>query len=143
MKPSLSINSYMNREKVINKRLVKILNFKMFKGYRISRQSKILSTNKPKYIRDNLWDNKTIDPFDDFYNIEYKRKNLSSLYTKDYSNMLQINNIPKKSSEKTKIIKKMNVQTQKGKSFQKNSQMNLEKEVEIPEQYFYFCSNSQ
>ena len=143
MKPSLSINSYMNREKVINKRLVKILNFKMFKGYRISRQSKILSTNKPKNIRDNLWDNKTIDPFDDFYNIEYKRKNLSSLYTKDYSNMLQINNIPKKSSEKTKIIKKMNVQTQKGKSFQKNSQMNLEKEVEIPEQYFYFCSNSQ
>jgi hypothetical protein len=133
----------MNREKVINKRLVKILNFKMFKGYRISRQSKILSTNKPKYIRDNLWDNKTIDPFDDFYNIEYKRKNLSSLYTKDYSNMLQINNIPKKSSEKTKIIKKMNVQTQKGKSFQKNSQMNLEKEVEVPEQYFYFCSNSQ
>ena len=101
MKPSLSINSYMNREKVINKRLVKILNFKMFKGYRISRQSKILSTNKPKNIRDNLWDNKTIDPFDDFYNIEYKRKNLSSLYTKDYSNMLQINNIPKKSSEKT------------------------------------------
>ena len=143
MKPSFSINSYMNREKVLNKRLVKILNFKMFKGYRISRKSQMFSANKPKYIDDNLWEEKTIDPFDDFYNIEYKRKNLSSLYSKDYSNMLQINNIPKKSFEKTKIIKKMNVQTQKGKSFQKTNQMSLEKEVEVPEQYFYFCSNSQ
>ena len=143
MKPSLSLNSYMKREKVLNKRLVKILNFKMFKGYRISRQAQMFSENKFKYIGDNLWENKTIDPFDDFYNIEYKRKNLSSLYTKDYSNLLQINNIPNKPFEKPKIITKMNVQTQKGKYSQKNTQMNIEKEVEVPEQYFYFCSNSQ
>ena len=143
MKPSLSINSYMNREKAINKRLVKILNFKMFKGYRISKNSKIFYANKSTRKSSIFWENKTIDPFDDFYNIEYKRKNLSSLYSKDFSNLLQINNIPKNSPEKTKIIQKMNVHTQKGKSFQKGKQMNIEKEAEIPEQYFYFCSNSQ
>ena len=134
----------MNREKAINKRLVKILNFKMFKGYRISKNSKMFYANKSTHKGGGIfWENKTIDPFDDFYNIEYKRKNLSSLYSKDFSNLLQINNIPRNSSEKTKIIKKMNVHTQKGKSFQKSQQMNIEKEAEVPEQYFYFCSNSQ
>ena len=35
-----SINSYFIKEKISNKKLVNILNHKMFKGYRISKESK-------------------------------------------------------------------------------------------------------
>ena len=146
MKPSISLNSFIRREKLLNKKLVRILNFKMFKGYRISKESQKVSFSKPPSSLPNfLWENKTIDPFDDLYNIEYKRKNLSSLFPKDFSNLLEINNIPKTNSKKRKLIKKMNVQTQKGKFFlqEKEKEKNTEKNPITPEEYFYFCSNPQ
>ena len=143
MKPIKSINSYFKREKCINKKLVNILNHKMFKGYRISKESKKVIMKKPKFIEDIYWESKTIDPFDDFYPIEYKRKNLSSLYSQDFSNLLKINNISRKSHNENELIQKLNVPTQKGENFRKRKAINLRKRSISKDRYFYFCSNSQ
>ena len=143
MKPLKSINSYFKREKSINKKLVNILNHKMFKGYRISKESKKVIMKKPKYIEDIYWESKTVDPFDDYYTIEYKKKNLSSLYGQDFSNMLKINNISRNPHNENGSIQKLKVPTQKGESFRKRRVINLRKKSINKDRYFYFCSNSQ
>ena len=143
MKPLKSINSYFKREKSINKKLVNILNHKMFKGYRISKESKKVIIKKPKYIEDIYWESKTVDPFDDYYTIEYKKKNLSSLYGQDFSNMLKINNISRNPHNENGSIQKLKVPTQKGESFRKRRVINLRKKSINKDRYFYFCSNSQ
>ena len=139
MKPSISLNSFISREKLLNKKLVRILNFKMFKGYRISKESKKVIMKKPKFIEDIYWESKTIDPFDDFYPIEYKRKNLSSLYSQDFSNMLKINNISRKSHNENELIQKLNAPTQKGENFRKRKAINLRKRSISKDRYLYFC----
>ena len=143
MKPLKSINSYFKREKYINKKLVDILNHKMFKGYRILKESKKVIMKKPKYIEDIYWESKTIDPFDDYYTIEYKKKNLSSLFSQDFSNMLKINNISRNSHKKNNSIQKLNAPTQKGESLRKRRAIILRKKSINKDRYFYFCSNSQ
>ena len=145
MNPSNSINPYITRKKYMNKRLVKILNSKIFKGYRITKEAKNVILKKPRYIEDIYWESKTLDPFDDFYNIEYKRKNLSCLNKQDFSNMLQINRFSSKSTGKNDIIKKINVPIQKGESFRKRKYINLRKYLNNNNQdkYFYFSPNSQ
>jgi hypothetical protein len=129
----------------MNKRLVKILNSKIFKGYRITKEAKNVILKKPRYIEDIYWESKTLDPFDDFYNIEYKRKNLSCLNKQDFSNMLQVNRFSSKSTGKNDIIKKINVPIQKGESFRKRKYINLRKYLNNNNQdkYFYFSPNSQ
>ena len=86
----------LKRVKSKNKKLVRILNHKMFKGYREIKESKDFNFKKPKYIESIFWENRILDPFDDNYNLEYKRKNLSSIYNKDFTDMIQINNYSKK-----------------------------------------------
>ena len=136
-----SINSYFIKEKISNKKLVNILNHKMFKGYRISKESKKVFVEKPKYVSDNCWERKTFDPFDDYYSIDYKNKNLSSLNHQDFSNLLLINNLSRKSPDET--VKKVSVHTQKGGNFRKKRIINLIKKPINKERYFYFCPDSQ
>ena len=136
-----SINSYFIKEKISNKKLVNILNHKMFKGYRISKESKKVFVEKPKYVSDNCWERKTFDPFDDYYSIDYKNKNLSSLNHQDFSNLLLINNLSRKSQDET--VKKVSVHTQKGGNFRKKRIINLIKKPINKERYFYFCPDSQ
>ena len=143
MKPLKSIHSYFKREKYMNKKLVDILNHKMFKGYRISKESKKISINNKRYIDNIYWESKTIDPFDDFYDIAYKKKNLSSLYGQDFSNMLKINNISKQSHGETRLIKKSSIPTQKDVIFRKKNTINLREKSTSKDRYFYFSSNSQ
>ena len=147
MKALNSISSYFQREKNFNKKLVRTLNYKMFKGFRVTKEAKKLRVKKPKYIDDIYWESKTIDPFEDYYDIDYKKKNLSSLYNIDFSNMLQINSIfPDKNKAlpaKKKLTHKLRVPSQKGESFRKRKIINLTKKPPYNNQYFYFCSNSQ
>ena len=138
-----SINSYFIKEKISNKKLVNILNHKMFKGYRISKESKKVFVEKPKYVSDNCWERKTFDPFDDYYSIDYKNKNLSSLNHQDFSNLLLINNLSRKSMDEYGSIRKVSVHTQKGGSFRKKRIINLIKKPINKERYFYFCPDSQ
>ena len=146
MKPINVINATIKRDKNSNKRLVKILNSKMFKGYRIIQESN-KDIDKNQKIMDYMNnESKTLDPFDDYYNIEYKRKNLSSLYRKDFSNLLQINKINKVPiiiSKKREILKKMSVPIQKGEFFRNMKSIKLTKMPDNKDSYFYFNSNSQ
>ena len=141
MRRSNSVNSYFKNGKNLNKKLVNILNHKMFKGYRISKESKKVFVEKPKYVSDNCWERKTFDPFDDYYSIDYKNKNLSSLNHQDFSNLLLINNLSRKSQDET--VKKVSVHTQKGGNFRKKRIINLIKKPINKERYFYFCPDSQ
>ena len=138
-----SINSYFIKEKISNKKLVNILNHKMFKGYRISKESKKVFVEKPKYVSDNCWERKTFDPFDDYYSIDYKNKNLSSLNHQDFSNLLLINNLSRTSQDEKGPVKKVSVHTQKGGNFRKKRIINLIKKPINKERYFYFCPDSQ
>ena len=143
MRRSNSVNSYFKNGKNLNKKLVNILNHKMFKGYRISKESKKVFVEKPKYIGENCWERKIFDPFDDYYLIEYKNKNLSSLNHQDFSNMIHINNLSRKSMDEYGSIRKVSVHTQKGGSFRKKRIINLEKKPIRKERYFYFYQDSQ
>ena len=77
-----------------NKRLVKILNHKMFKGYRDIKASKWFFNQKPKYISSLEWEDKIFDPFDDLYNLNYKMNVLKKLKTPNFDNILLIKNYP-------------------------------------------------
>ena len=139
----------LKRVKSINQRLVKILQHKMFKGYREIKNSKNFNLKKPKYIQDAFWENRILDPFDDNYNLDYKRKNLSTFFKRDLTNMLQINNCSKKKdlnqknkSKKLKLNKKYDNQN-KNKNSRKNQNINLHlKKRPVNDKYFYFSSNS-
>jgi hypothetical protein len=90
-------------DKLKNKKLVTILNHKMFKGYRDIKASKWFSNQKPKYVSDLEWEYKNFDPFDDLYNLNYKMNVLYPLKTPNFNNLLLIENFP---SKERKIIRK-------------------------------------
>ena len=140
---SLKEPPILKRVKSNNKRLVNILNHKMFKGFREIKESREFNIQRPKYIDNIFWENKILDPFDDYYNLEYKRKNLSSIYNKDLTNMLQINNYSKKSkSYIKKPIKSKKINTpQKRNNFRRKQNINIRKKLNN-NKYFYFSSNS-
>ena len=79
-----------------NKKLVSILNHKMFKGYRDIKASKWFFNHKPKFISQLNWEDKIFDPFDDLYNLNYKMKVLYPLKNPPIDNILFIQNYPKK-----------------------------------------------
>ena len=140
---SSKVPPILKRVKSINKRLVNILNHKMFRGFREIKKTERFNIKRPKYIDKKFWENKILDPFDDCYNLEYKRKNLSSIYSKDLTNMLQINNYSRKSNSNIKKSTK----NKKIKPPQKNNNFKRKQNIKIRkkhnnDKYFYFSSNS-
>ena len=89
------------KDKLKNKKLVTILNHKMFKGYRDIKASKWFVNKKPKYISSLAWENKIFDPFDDLYNLDYKSNVLYPLQNPLFNNFLQIKNYPPKDKKRT------------------------------------------
>ena len=83
-------------DKLKNKKLVTILNHKMFKGYRDIKASKWFFNQKPKYITGLAWEAKNFDPFDDLYNLNYKMNVIYPLKTPNFDNLLFIKNYPPK-----------------------------------------------
>ena len=138
----------LKRVKSKNKRLVNILNHKMFKGYREIKKSKECILRKPKYIEKAFWENKELYPFDDDYNLEYKRKNLSCFFKKDLSDMIQVNNysqkndIKEENNLKNKMKKKLeNHKNRNNFRMKSNISLYLKKRPDN-DKYFYFSSNS-
>ena len=146
---SIEEPSSLKRVKIKNQRLVKILNHKMFKGYREIQKAKQFYSEKPKYIGNVYWENRIIDPFEDDYNLEYKRKNLSLFYQKDLTDMIQIKNC-----SKTKDINNKNIlkNTKSDRNFEKSRNRNnfrkkqninlFTKQRPFNNNYFYFNSSS-
>ena len=137
----------LNRVKSNNKRLVNILSHKMFKGFRNIKLSKEFNIKKPKYAQSMFWENKELDPFDDFYNFEYREK-LFPLHNIDFSNILQIKNISTKNKlnqttiqKKRELIKKISNTSKKRNNFRKKQKNQLKNRFNI-DKYFYFSSNS-
>ena len=146
---SIEEPSSLKRVKIKNKRLVKILNHKMFKGYRETKKAKQFFFEKPKYIENVYWEKRTIDPFEDDYNLEYKRKNLSLFYQKDLTDMIQIKNCSKTKDINNKNILKntkydRNFEKSRNRNnFRKKQNINLyTKQRPFNNNYFYFNSSS-
>ena len=146
---SIEEPSSLQRVKVKNQRLVKILNHKMFKGYRETKKAKQFYFEKPKYIENVYWEKKIIDPFEDDYNLEYKRKNLSLFYQKDLTDMIQIKNCSKTKDINNKNILKntksdRNFEKSRNRNnFRKKQNINLyTKQRPFNNNYFYFNSSS-
>jgi hypothetical protein len=135
-------SSLFKRVKSNNKRLVKILEHKMFKGFRDIKKSKECNFQRPKYIDSDFWENKILDPFDDYYNIEYKKKNLSAFNSKDFTDMLQINNYSKKSEIYLKKEKKKRFIAPKTQNNFRKNKNRKNRTKQNKDQYFYFSSNS-
>ena len=81
-------------DKIKNKKLVKILNHKMFKGYRDIKSSKLFYKKNINFDKNALgcleWEKKVYDYFDDLYNLSYKLNVLSKLKTPSFNNILKI-----------------------------------------------------
>ena len=81
-------------DKIKNKKLVKILNHKMFKGYRDIKSSKLFYKKNINFDKNTLgcleWEKKVYDYFDDLYNLSYKLNVLSKLKTPSFNNILKI-----------------------------------------------------
>ena len=93
-------------DKIKNKKLVKILNHKMFKGYRDIKASKLFykqNLNLDKNILGCMeWEKKTYDYYEDLYNLNYKFYTLAKLKTPSFNNIVYIEHFPNKISNEHK-----------------------------------------
>ena len=83
MKPKSSCykiqKGILNIPKLNNKKLVNILNSKIFKGYNEIKNSKSFFHQIPKSVKIVDYENENLESFDDNYNLLYKKKYLSKL----------------------------------------------------------------
>ena len=93
-------------DKIKNKKLVKILNHKMFKGYRDIKASKLFykqNLNLDKNILGCMeWEKKAYDYYEDLYNLNYKFYTLAKLKTPSFNNIVYIEHFPNKTSNEHK-----------------------------------------
>ena len=101
-------------DKIKNKKLVKILNHKMFKGYRDIKSSKLFYKKNINFDKNTLgcleWEKKVYDYFDDLYNLSYKLNVLSKLKTPSFNNILKIKHF--RNTNKNTIESKKTFQTE-------------------------------
>ena len=133
-------SSSFKRVKSKNESLVRTLQHKMFRGFRAIKQAQNYHLDKPKYIDKSFWEDIILYPFDDYYNLQYKRRNLSSFNKEDLSDVIQINNYSKKNELKNS---KINNKSRKFNNFRKKQNINsFFKKRGNKDKYFYFNSNS-
>ena len=63
----------LNKNQIKNKKLVDILNHKIFKGFRQIKNSKNFFIEKPNFVKAYVWDENKLEPFEDNYNLQYKK----------------------------------------------------------------------
>ena len=105
---SKEANQYLS-DKLKNKKLVKILNHKMFKGYRDLKASKLFYKQNLNIDKNTLgcmeWEKKVYDYYEDLYNLNYKFNVLAKLHTPEFRNVVHIEHIPSRinSEQKTTL----------------------------------------
>ena len=114
-----------NYAKIQNKKLVNILNHKIFKGFRQIKNSKKNYYKYNEYFLKlyNKWTE--IEPFDDNYNIYYKNKFLSNKYNFSTQNLLTIKNISINTNQKNNKIKNLKKSFDKIKNIEQNNKIFL------------------
>ena len=81
----------LTKDQINNKKLVSLLKHKIFRGYIDIKNSKTFFRKKPKFVKTIDFEENNLEPFDDNYNLQYKRTYLSKLNSK-INNPLQIKN---------------------------------------------------
>ena len=93
-------------DKIKNKKLVKILNHKMFKGYRDIKASKLFNKQNLNLDKNILgcmeWEKKNYDYYEDLYNLNYKFYVLSKLKTPSFNNVVYIKHFPNQTTNEQK-----------------------------------------
>ena len=84
----------LNFSKLKNQKLVNILSNKIFKGYKEIKNSKYFYHKIPKSVKIVDYENDILEPFDDNYNLLYKKKYLSKINNNNkINNPFLINNL--------------------------------------------------
>ena len=99
-----------------NKKLVNVLKHKIFKGFEITKNSKTFYRKRPKCVKIIDFEEQNLEPFDDNYNLQYKRSYLSKLNQQIINNPFIIHNF-----SPTKILNE-NIENQKLLNNEKMSQ---------------------
>ena len=93
-------------DKIKNNKLVKLLNHKMFKGYRDIKASKLFYKKNLTINKNTLgcmeWEKKVYDYYEDLYNLNYKYNVLTKLHTPAFSNVVHIKHFPSKINNEPK-----------------------------------------
>ena len=84
----------LNKNQIKNKKLVDILNHKIFKGFRQIKNSKNFFIEKPNFVKAYVWDENKLEPFEDNYNLQYKKyyQQKNNLFFNIISNDIKNNN---------------------------------------------------
>ena len=112
----------LTKDQINNKKLVSLLKHKIFRGYIDIKNSKTFFRKKPKFVKTIDFEENNLEPFDDNYNLQYKRTYLSKLNSK-INNPLQIKNISFPMTPTTEKKEKMS-QTLNQNFFLTNSKLN-------------------
>ena len=122
-------NPYENltRSQIKNKKLVDILNHKIFKGFRQIKNSKHFFIEKPNFVKAFIWDENKLEPFDDNYNLQYKKyyQQKNNLFFNAISNSFRNNN--NKTFNNNSIKNNINFRNKKNNfflTFTKNNNIN-------------------
>ena len=104
-------NESLSNAQIKNKKLVNVLKHKIFRGYLDIKNSKTFYRKRPKCVKIIDFEEQNLEPFDDNYNLQYKRTFLSTLNQQNIMNPLIIHNFsPSKTTneniENEKIGKK-------------------------------------
>ncbi len=104
-------NESLSNAQIKNKKLVNVLKHKIFRGYLDIKNSKTFYRKRPKCVKIIDFEEQNLEPFDDNYNLQYKRTFLSTLNQQNIMNPFIIHNFsPSKTTneniENEKIGKK-------------------------------------
>ena len=104
-------NESLSNAQIKNKKLVNVLKHKIFRGYLDIKNSKTFYRKRPKCVKIIDFEEQNLEPFDDNYNLQYKRTFLSTLNQQNIMNPFIIRNfspskITNENIENEKIGKK-------------------------------------
>ena len=111
IKDSQIYNESLTNAQINNKKLVNVLKHKIFRGFLEIKNSKTFYRKRPKCVKIIDFEEQNLEPFDDNYNLQYKRTFLSTLNQQNIMNPFIIHNFsPSKTTneniENEKIGKK-------------------------------------
>ena len=116
IKDSQIYNESLTNAQINNKKLVNVLKHKIFRGFLEIKNSKTFYRKRPKCVKIIDFEEQNLEPFDDNYNLQYKRSYLSKLNQQIINNPFIIHNF-----SPTKILNE-NIENQKLLNNEKMSQ---------------------
>ena len=92
IKDSQIYNESLTNAQIKNQKLVNVLKHKIFRGYLDIKNSKTFYRKRPKCVKIIDFEEQNLEPFDDNYNLQYKRTYLSTLNQQNINSPFIIHN---------------------------------------------------